>query len=519
MSARVKEALFDLIRSMSKSEKRYFKLMASRHTIGEENNYVVLFDFIDKQAVYDEESIFKAFNGEPFLNRFSITKKRLYDHILMSLDAFYTASSPEAQVFRQIHSARILYNKSLYEQARRMLNSAEKQAEKLEDLSLLQKISVLRKKLVENEGYTEGTADRIREIADTDTKRGKQTLYFDHLWKIKSELLYRLRVRGVCRTEEDLDYFRQAIDTLPERKELKTIENQFLYNQIRSISSYAEQSLTESRYWIGENLDLFRMERSRIMEDPTVYVSLLTNAVYIDESLGNRSGANQLLVELRSVPKDLGDQLSEDDQIKIFGSVNSVELGLHIKRGDLEQALAMVPKIQSGLSLNGSKLSPTRRAFLTFKIATAYLGSNMNGDALKWIHRTTNDPELDPSEELLAFSYLIELLIHLELGHRELIPYLLKNTQRYLKSRNKLLGFERTFLNSVSRIAKCTSPVDEKIVWEDLANEIRELKSTGLDKVAMDYFDFHSWALSKAAGRAFRQIIREKDDRLLRNAS
>ena len=40
----VKEALFDLIKSMTMSEKRYFKIYSSKHTIGEKNEYIRLFD-------------------------------------------------------------------------------------------------------------------------------------------------------------------------------------------------------------------------------------------------------------------------------------------------------------------------------------------------------------------------------------------------------------------------------------------------------------------------------------------
>ena len=61
MSSKVNEALFELINSMTKSEKRYFKLLSSRHAIGGENNYTLLFDKIDEQKVYNEEKIFKKF--------------------------------------------------------------------------------------------------------------------------------------------------------------------------------------------------------------------------------------------------------------------------------------------------------------------------------------------------------------------------------------------------------------------------------------------------------------------------
>ena len=82
MANSIKDTLHELIKYLSKSEKRYFKVYSSKHIIGSENNYNVLFDFIDKQRVYDEDEIFKFFKGELFLNRFSITKKRLYDYII-----------------------------------------------------------------------------------------------------------------------------------------------------------------------------------------------------------------------------------------------------------------------------------------------------------------------------------------------------------------------------------------------------------------------------------------------------
>ena len=46
--------LFDLIKSLSPSEKRAFKIFASRHVLGEENSYVLLFEAIDNLEVYDE---------------------------------------------------------------------------------------------------------------------------------------------------------------------------------------------------------------------------------------------------------------------------------------------------------------------------------------------------------------------------------------------------------------------------------------------------------------------------------
>ena len=150
MSNKINEGLYELIKSLSKTEKRYFKLFSSRHTIGEENNYVRLFDFLDRMPIYDEKLIVTEFEDEAFMHRFSITKKRLYDHILSALDAFYTVSSLDAQLYKMLHSADILFRKSLYSQCTRVLRSAEKLALKNGRLSILAEIYKKQKRVSEN---------------------------------------------------------------------------------------------------------------------------------------------------------------------------------------------------------------------------------------------------------------------------------------------------------------------------------------------------------------------------------
>src|SRR5688572_25315339 len=164
MSNKASNSLFELVKSLNKAEKRYFKVYSSRHTIGEENGYIKLFDYIEKMDEYDEEVLFKDFKGQPLLNKFSITKARLYTNVLKSLDSFYSNSSIDAQLFRQIHSADILFNKGLYAQAEKLLSSVEKQAEKYERLYLVMEIRSRRKMLLENNLYTGTDAAQLEQI-------------------------------------------------------------------------------------------------------------------------------------------------------------------------------------------------------------------------------------------------------------------------------------------------------------------------------------------------------------------
>jgi hypothetical protein len=519
MSAKVKEALFELISSMTKSEKRYFKLMASRHTIGDENNYVMLFDHIDKQESYDETAIFNTFKGEAFLNRFSITKKRLYDHILQALDAYHASNSAEAQLYRQLHAAEILYEKSLYDQARRILKSAEKQAVKSESYAILQKISSLNKKLIENDGYADTSMEVIKEMFSKDMFYTEQISQHDHLWKIKSILFTKLRTKGVARTADERAEYEALIMGLPDLNEKSSFQNQYLFNHIHSALAFALQNTEKCSLYLLKNLELFQRNEQHLIEHFNTYISLLTNAIYVEESLGNRIRSNQLMCQLRELPDTYSTFVNEDLQIKLFASMNSVELGVLIKRGDLEQAAKLTAVIEKGLDSYDGKISASRQAFLAFKLATVHLGMGNYSEALRWINRILNEPELDPSEDILAFTYLIHLLIHLELKNDQLLPYAIKNTQRFLRSRNKMHAFEKVFINFIAKMIKCKDKFDAESLWQQLLYELKSLNGDGLEKAAMEYFDFKAWAEAKVKSKSFSEILKEKQLDHLKKAS
>ena len=54
-----KESLFRLIKSLSKSEKRQFKLYVNRLVSNVDTKFIALFDLMDKMTVYDEQKIAK----------------------------------------------------------------------------------------------------------------------------------------------------------------------------------------------------------------------------------------------------------------------------------------------------------------------------------------------------------------------------------------------------------------------------------------------------------------------------
>lgn len=516
MSSKVNEALFELIQSMTKSEKRYFKLLSSRHTIGNENNYILLFNAIEKQTEYSEEQLFSMFKGQAFLNRFSITKKRLYDHILSSLDAFHAANSIDAQLFKMLHSADILHNKSLYDQSKRILRSAEKLAEKHDRKEILLLVSGKQKKLLETTGYLQLTEKIIDEVAINDRKIQKRIDKYNSLWAIKGQLFVRLTQKGVARSKEERMVFEgicaEALSN--ENNNLESFEAKYLLYHIRSAYFYAIGNLKDSLKNLEYNLELFDKEQEI---DANKQLSVYTNAIYICDKLGEHKKSIYHLGSLKKMENSVDS--NEDLSIKLFSSITSIELNLFLRKGAFDKAFQISKTIEEKLTKFDDKIIPIRRAFLAFKMAVIHIGMNDFNRALFWINSILNDSKLDKTEDIIGYTQLLDLLVHVELNNHELLPYTLKSTTRFFKKRDKLHGFEKIFLQFIHRITKCKDHFEIADLWQEFYNDLDSMNDTSFENIALEYFDFKSWAEAKLKNTSFSAIVSDKYNAKLRNAS
>lgn len=505
---------------MTKSEKRYFKLMSSRHTIGDENNYVRLFDAIEKQTQYDEDALFELFEGEALLNRFSITKKRLADHILSALNSFHLSSQVEAQIYGQLQSADILFEKSLYDQCRKILRSAEKLAQKHELSAILMQISYKQKRLLETSGYLKVGEQELEEIEERDTEQISAIGRYHNLWLIKSRLFAELTKRGVARSEEEAAVYAKICQEILNDFDLAKASEKstYLYHHIMSAYYYAIGDLIKSLSHLRVNLEGENGEHSVRLGEENKYVSALTNAIYISDKIGDYKESIKYLAKLKKFAAEV--EKHEDLSIKLFSSINSIELSLFLRRGDFKSAIELAPEVGLKLNLLEDKISPVRRAFLAFKIAVAHMGDGDYSTALKWVNLILNDSRLDKTEDIFAFTQLIDLLVHIELDNSKLLPYSFKNTQRYFKTRNRMYSFEKVLLQGMNRLIKCENAFDREQVWEVLHDELSKITNDNIfESVALDYFDFQSWAEAKLKGKSFDQVIREKYNKSIKVAS
>lgn len=509
MSNKVSHHLFDLIKSLSKSEKRYFKLFSSRHTIGEENGYLRLFDFIDRMETYQEDLVYMHFKGQPLLNKFSITKARLYNNILKSLNAFYASTSIDAQLFQSLHCADILYNKGLYKQCEKVLRSAEKQAKKHERFTILLEVRQKQRKLIENELYTDLKSAQIESMLKEEKALIDEIETHTRLWHVKGLVFREINLRGNVRNEKDTLALKQLVDRI-EGIDLSQYSKRvnYLYHHIHSAYYFSVNDLERSYHHLKSNLDLIEEDKKAFKNRPNVYFSVLTNIIYVATKLKKYQEAQAYLIALKKQDAASKKKKSIDLDIKYFSSSVSLELFLLIEKGDYEKGVELVPQIEEAYRLFGDNISTLRKAYIDFKVGVIFLSLGEYSKALSWMNRILNESKIDQEQDIFCFAQLVTLILHVELDNKRFLPYAINSTRRYLKNRERVYEFERIFLKAISRISKSDDIFDLEEKLQPFEKELERLKEDPKEQAVFEYFDFHIWLKSKLTRKSFLELKR-----------
>lgn len=513
MSKTSSDKVFQLIKSLSKAEKRYFKVYTSKQA-GDKNNHQLLFDAIDRFEEYDEEQVKKVLKNPTLVRSLPIAKTRLYDVILRSLDAYHSNSSIDAQLKRTLHCAEILYKKSLYQQSQKLLDSAKVLAYKYDKHTSLLEIFMWEKLLIEKDNYEHVGDEGLEAMMHENTRITKMIEVYNDFWGIKSRLFNILNKRGKARTTEGLEKLKSIIDDTLLNREPEHIfyQSEYLYNHIYSAYYFGVGDYGNSFKYLKANVDHIEANLDKFQEEPNIYFSILTNIVYVASQLKDFDAVFFYLKKLRELPKTLEIKNNEDLEIKLFSSANSIELTIYFLTGEFEKGLEIIPQIENGLMLYENKLNSVRKAFFYFNIAIIYFGAKKYNDALKWTNRLLNDIDISKSLDIYCFGQLLNLLIHIELNNNNLLPYALRSAQRYLSTRNRYFKFESSFLDLIGKLLKSPDKITENEQYEVFLEKMKELKDDPLENSAFEYFDFISWAEAKSKGKDFGEIVREKAD-------
>lgn len=498
--------LFELIQSLSRTEKGYFKKFASLHVKGEENNYIKLFDAIEVQKEYDEEAIKKKFAGETFIKHLPSEKNYLQQLIMKSLRLYHAKTNVGKELRELIDYIEICMEKGLYRQCEKLILKGKKIAEAHERFMTIAELTKLDKKLE----VTRGNAlnrKKTEQLQKEISTAIKNELEIQDFFKMQDEMIAILEITGEARSEEDAELANDRIKALKKidiTKVKTTLSCILYYNTLAAyyyfIGDYENSYKCSKLYLSSAKLDYQRTgDSANIINGLHNHYTSCYRTKRFDECY-------ELIDEIKAVPvtSARGGEAS-------FSRILSIELGLAISTGKFKEAVPIIENASEKI-LNMKYRMPLTAYFNTlYIIAHVYFGAGKYSESLKWLNRIINDTDADDVQYIFCASKILSLIIHTDMGKSDSLEYIVKPTYRYLYKRKRLYKFESRLLNFIkSDIPKIHGKTELINAFKEFHDDLVKLNNDPFERRVFEYFDFISWLESKIENRPFDEIVCEK---------
>ncbi len=460
--------LFLLIRSLSKSEKIYFKKFASRSGEKKSNLYLCLFDEINNcvsNGKYDEIALREKMIKRGIITNFEVTKYYLQKVILRSLGAFYARSNLENELNEKIKSIEILYKRTLYSNCIKKVRSAKTLAYKIENYMKVIEIIKWEKNLI-HEGVMKGNSiERLSKLHSEE-----------------NEALSRIRIHSDLRflSYKVRDMLNQVETGNPDKKkaEFRKLEKSPLLklsnvqSNISLISMYHVKSIISSAlnerdksYEYSNNMILL-MENSKwmISENPANYIITLYNFVSLCYAIRKYKEMMSNIQKMRSIEKKYSKKLSGNLRSLIFIGSYNLELSLTIRLKDFKRGLLLLPEIEEGLKKYSHIINKEDLLACYFHLSGICFQSGKYEESLKWINKILNDKSISHENEFFVSAMLMNLILHYELQNFNLLEYLIQSTSRFFSKRTKQNKFFEIILQIIRNLSKSGSSEDSNLL-------------------------------------------------------
>ena len=209
MTKSQKDPLFQLIKLLTKSEKRQFKLYVGRLFVNNDAKFLKLFNFLDKAKTYNEKEILKSdFVKKPQLANL---KAHLYKQILLSLKLNPSHKNVRSQIREELDFASILYSKGLYNQSLKILEKSKKTALLHNEKTLAYEIVEL-EKIIESQYITRSMSGKADELIYQAKSLSRQNVIASKLSNLSLQLYSMFLKTGYVKSKTDAEKIKLFFD-------------------------------------------------------------------------------------------------------------------------------------------------------------------------------------------------------------------------------------------------------------------------------------------------------------------
>mgnify|MGYP000005913922 FL=1 len=486
------ESLIHLINNLTKQEKKEFSLYISNKP---EKDYIFLFRLIDDKKISDPEELKMSFLAAKPASSFNTVVIYLFDLLIDILTRLRTEQDSYYLLFNELLHARVLYEKSMYQECFQVLKKVKEKAVYYENhfaLLVAQRLELNylltldfedmdEQKLLNKQYKMNNTLKSIRQLNE------QSSLY---------ELLkYRMINKGASRSLEET----QKLDDLVtseisivasagvENFEIKKNHQLFQANYFITVGDYkaAFNSFVELNKLFEEN--------SHLWNNPPVYYLMTVEGML--ESLRimhNYEGMNYFIEKLTKLSSP-----SSSFQLNVTYVIFIYRLFSFIDAGDFDKAGMWIAEHQASLIDKMLLLKEQQQAEMSLYIALIHLGNGEYRKARKRLSATIGRGHLY-SLPLFRTIRIVNVMIHYELGDVDYIQSEIRSIKREMsKNKGYNLKVESFLLKFLNYSFADTNRKKRAQIWESMAEEVHALYADKYETQILRKFDFVAWVEAK----------------------
>ena len=503
-----KDNLFLLIKSLTKSEKRQFKLYVGRLGVNTDSKFLNLFTILDKLKVYDELQILKL--GVVKKSQLANIKAHLYRQILVSLKLNPSHQNIRSQIREQLDFASILYHKGLYKQSLKLLDKSKEIAIQNEEKNLAFEIVEL-EKIIESQYITRSIRGRADELTVQATELSAANVIASKLSNLSLQLYGIFLKTGYVRSAEESNkvstYFN---DHLPDYRmeEMGFREKLWLFKAYLWYSFLLQDFLNCYKYslkWVN----LFNQHPSMINLNPVFYLkgnNYLLESLFLirnSDKFKEHFEKFEVIIQKDSFPKD------ENVHALSFLYLSTNRINLCFMEGSFDEGLLLIPTIETKFKEYQSRIDEHHIMSFYYKFACMHFGAGQNEACIAYLQKIITNKSLSMREDLLCFSRVLNLVAHYEAGQDYNLQSLIKSTYHFLLKMNELHEVQKEMIKFIKGLQDIY-PHDIIKAFKKLHSKLKEYENHPFEGRAFLYLDIISWLESKIVNKPVGQIVRDK---------
>lgn len=486
------ERLSRLINSLSKSEKRYFRLACALQN--GDKKYLYLYEWLEKGT--DIEEVSKTFCHEFGKRSLEIAEKYLYEQLLDCLVHLDRKMNVQGEILHLISQSAILEKRCYIRDAMKKLSKAEQLAIDFEQDILL--LLILRTEIIyimEN-NYIEFSE---RELISKHTRLNelmKITRNKNIHISLYSTLNYRLDNFNEVRSDKQKSSMNDLI-----LSEL----NLMSYKYYQSFESMKIHLLFQASYYLHtgsyksairyytELLNLFEQSEYLKENPPTYYLltikgianSLLTAGIYKEIPIIIDKMKN---LEERDYP--------EEFLLKVRSILFFTETEYYIYSSQFSKTLELCISYEEVLLKKTKSLNPEDRLQINISMSIIYLYNKQPKMSRRYMKRIMQEGKLLCVFPLFRTARLLNLIIAIELNDYELLENEVRSIKRSIRGESHTYMTEALVLKFViqypmSKYKKINS------FSEKMKKEITAIHQNKYERQILKVFDFCKWIENK----------------------